>query len=257
MKNYENQKIGLVLSGGGAKGAYQIGLLRALLEAGIRKDQLVMAGTSIGAINALLYALYDVDAIRKFMKGMSELVGKVKEGTGDVFERYCSLFEEFFPDEKLRKNTIPVTVCAYSVEKERPEYFKLQEMSPEDQRLMVRASSSLPAIAPPVLYQDRHYMDGGVVPKGCKNPMPPDKIPLSALKGIHDIDTYIVSFLKPEDRVDHAWIGDGKGYLESRPSVPLEDRKDTGTLDFSKGRLMKSEEMGYRETLRLLQDIQV
>lgn len=253
MKNYKNQKIGLVLSGGGAKGAYQIGMLRALEEAGIRKEQLVMAGTSIGAINALLYALYDVDAIRKFMNGMSELVEKVREGNTDVFEPYCNLFEEFFPDEKLRKNTIPITVCAYSVEKERPEYFKLQEMSPEDQRLMVRASSSLPAIAPAVLYHGEHYMDGGVLPKDCKNPMPPDKIPLFALKGIHDIDLYIVSFLKPEDRVEHAWIGAEKGYLESRPSVPLEDCKDTGTLDFSKSRLMKSEELGYMETLRLLQ----
>lgn len=112
MMNYENQKIGLVLSGGGAKGAYQIGMLRALEEAGIRKEQLVMAGTSIGAINALLYALYDVDAIRKFMNAMSELVKKVRERNTDVFETYCNLFEAFFPDDPLRKNTIPITVCA-------------------------------------------------------------------------------------------------------------------------------------------------
>ena len=45
-------KIGLVLSGGGAKGAYQIGVLRALDEAGIKPA--VIAGTSIGAFNATL-----------------------------------------------------------------------------------------------------------------------------------------------------------------------------------------------------------
>ncbi len=49
MVSFKNKKIGLVLSGGGAKGAYQIGMLRALEEAGLKKEQLVMAGTSIGA----------------------------------------------------------------------------------------------------------------------------------------------------------------------------------------------------------------
>lgn len=44
--------IGFVLAGGGAKGAYQIGALKALEEAGIRPD--IVAGTSIGAFNAAL-----------------------------------------------------------------------------------------------------------------------------------------------------------------------------------------------------------
>ena len=42
--------IGLVLEGGGAKGAYHIGAYRALSELGIQIDGVV--GTSIGAINA-------------------------------------------------------------------------------------------------------------------------------------------------------------------------------------------------------------
>lgn len=50
----ENMKVGLVLSGGGAKGAYQVGVLRALLELGTRID--VVAGASIGALNAAILA---------------------------------------------------------------------------------------------------------------------------------------------------------------------------------------------------------
>ncbi|MBR9977365.1 MAG: patatin-like phospholipase family protein, partial [Bacteroidetes bacterium] len=46
--------LGLVLSGGGARGLAQIGLLRALEEAGIRPDLIV--GTSIGSIIGGLYA---------------------------------------------------------------------------------------------------------------------------------------------------------------------------------------------------------
>lgn len=47
-------KVGLVLSGGGAKGAYQAGVLRALAEAGIKVD--VVAGASIGALNGAMVA---------------------------------------------------------------------------------------------------------------------------------------------------------------------------------------------------------
>ena len=44
----------LVLQGGGALGAYQVGVYQALLEAGIVPDWVI--GTSIGAINAALIA---------------------------------------------------------------------------------------------------------------------------------------------------------------------------------------------------------
>ena len=54
--------IGLVLSGGGARGLAQIGVLRALEEAGIRPD--LITGTSMGSINGGLYAAgYLVDEL--------------------------------------------------------------------------------------------------------------------------------------------------------------------------------------------------
>ena len=45
----DSPKVGLVLSGGGAKGAYQVGVLRALQELGTRVD--MVSGASIGALN--------------------------------------------------------------------------------------------------------------------------------------------------------------------------------------------------------------
>ncbi|MCP2039893.1 NTE family protein [Neisseria sp. HSC-16F19] len=50
----DTNKIGLVLSGGGAKGAYQAGVIRALAEAGIGVD--TVAGASIGALNGAMVA---------------------------------------------------------------------------------------------------------------------------------------------------------------------------------------------------------
>ena len=50
----ERHKIGLVLSGGGAKGLAHIGVLKAIEEAGVKIDYI--GGTSMGAIVGGLYA---------------------------------------------------------------------------------------------------------------------------------------------------------------------------------------------------------
>ena len=60
-------KIGLVLSGGGAKGFAHVGVLKVLEEAGIPID--CVAGTSIGSIVGGFYAMgYDADTLEKIVK---------------------------------------------------------------------------------------------------------------------------------------------------------------------------------------------
>jgi NTE family protein len=49
-------KIGLVFSGGGGKGAYEIGVWKAFKEYGIDKYVCAVSGTSVGALNAALFA---------------------------------------------------------------------------------------------------------------------------------------------------------------------------------------------------------
>jgi NTE family protein len=51
--------LAFVLGGGGARGALQVGALRALYEAGYRPD--MMVGTSAGAVNATYLALRGFD----------------------------------------------------------------------------------------------------------------------------------------------------------------------------------------------------
>src|SRR5512142_311124 len=58
--------LAFVLGGGGARGALQVGALRALLEASFRPDLLV--GTSIGAVNAAGLALWGIN-----MRGIESL----------------------------------------------------------------------------------------------------------------------------------------------------------------------------------------
>ena len=62
-------KLGIALSGGGGKGAYQVGVLRVLRAAGVQPD--IIAGTSVGAINATLLCLDDVEAAADFWSNVS------------------------------------------------------------------------------------------------------------------------------------------------------------------------------------------
>lgn len=54
IKNDNNVKVGLVLSGGGAKGLAHIGALKVIDSLGVKVDY--VAGTSMGAIIGALYA---------------------------------------------------------------------------------------------------------------------------------------------------------------------------------------------------------
>src|SRR5437773_8909519 len=75
----------LVLQGGGALGAYQVGVYEALHEAGIEPDWVI--GTSIGAINAALIAgnapEHRLERLRAFW--------------GSVEQRAGALLPELFP----------------------------------------------------------------------------------------------------------------------------------------------------------------
>ena len=65
-------KVGLVLSGGGARGFAHLGVIQALNEAGIVPD--VISGTSAGALAGVLYADgYKPKEILKFMSNGSRM----------------------------------------------------------------------------------------------------------------------------------------------------------------------------------------
>ena len=61
----DQPKIGLVLSGGGAKGLAHIGILKSMEEAGITPDYIT--GTSMGSIIGGLYSIgYSADELKEF-----------------------------------------------------------------------------------------------------------------------------------------------------------------------------------------------
>lgn len=52
-----SDSVGLVLTGGGAKGAFQAGVWKAMCEVGIADRVRVISGTSVGAINGVAFSL--------------------------------------------------------------------------------------------------------------------------------------------------------------------------------------------------------
>ncbi len=93
----DKPKIGLVLSGGGAKGLAHIGILKSLEEAGITPDYIT--GTSMGSIMGGLYAIgYSADEIKRIAleadwdqllsnkSSLNEVVFEEK----DYYDRYIS-----------------------------------------------------------------------------------------------------------------------------------------------------------------------
>ena len=84
-----SQKIGLVLSGGGAKGAVHVGVIKALEENGIPIDYI--AGTSIGAVVGSLYAMgYTPDEMLELFNSDDFYYWQ----TGKVEEKYRFYFRE-------------------------------------------------------------------------------------------------------------------------------------------------------------------
>ena len=247
------RRAGIVLSGGGAKGAYQIGMFRALEEMGLDQAQLELSGTSIGALNALLYAACGIGAMRELMAEMRRFLcpdpqhrGRKPEISADEVAR---TMRELYPDSLLEKNTVPVTVCAYCRETEQPEYFRLNGLPAGEQRLLVLASACIPGIADPIPYRGRHYTDGGILPLGASKTAVAHKIPLGVFRKSL-ADPVLVSYLTMEDQVDPRLIG-SRRLIELRPEAPLEKAPHAGTLDFSVENVRNLEERGYAETRRL------
>jgi NTE family protein len=152
-------KVGLALSGGGARGVAHIGVLQALEEFGIKFDYL--AGTSAGSIIGAMYA-YGYSPVRileiiqqitifKSVRPAWTWAGLLRmDGMKDLLMKYL-------PENDFAKLKIPLTIAATEIRKGEIHYFSEGELV---QAIM--ASCSIPAVFSPMPYRDGLYVDGGV-----------------------------------------------------------------------------------------------
>ncbi len=153
-------RTGLVLSGGGARGFAHIGVMKALNEWGIFPD--VMAGTSAGALVAVLYADgYKPDEIFSLMNSSSMLhfvrPTVPREGLLQIsgIER---ILRENLRAQRFEELKIPLFVTATDLNNGRAEYFSEGPLLST-----VIASASIPVLFKPVIINNTYYVDGGVL----------------------------------------------------------------------------------------------
>lgn len=67
----KNKKLGLVLAGGGGKGAYQIGVWKALRDADLDQYITSVSGSSVGGLNAALFIQNDLEKAERIWRSIS------------------------------------------------------------------------------------------------------------------------------------------------------------------------------------------
>jgi NTE family protein len=160
-----------VLGGGGLLGAHEVGMLRALADAGIRPDLVV--GTSIGAMNGVIVAADPAEGAARLSKmwqgdelrlAFSEklwgrAVRLVRSGTHlHSMEPLGRLLASVLPGPSFSDLSLPFHCVAASIENASACWFSSGPVVPA-----VMASCAVPGLLPPVEIDGVHYFDGGLV----------------------------------------------------------------------------------------------
>jgi NTE family protein len=152
--------IGLVLSGGGARGIAHIGVLKALEEIGIIPD--VISGTSAGAMMGAFYAAgYPINDIIKIIDENKVFHVSDLAWNSDGFLKTNSLegiFNKYLGAYTFESLKIPLYVAITNITTCEPAYYSAGNLPK-----LVVASSAIPVIFEPVEYEGQLFLDGGVM----------------------------------------------------------------------------------------------
>lgn len=153
-------RIGLTLSGGGARGIAHLGVIKALEELGLKFS--ILSGTSAGSIVGSLYSYgYKPEEILSIIQKVS-VFKSVKpawtwmgllslNGLKDVLLKYM-------PENNFSALKLPLTIAATDIKKGEIVYFTEGELIP-----CILASCCVPAVFAPVNFQGKVMVDGGVL----------------------------------------------------------------------------------------------
>jgi NTE family protein len=165
------RSVGLVLSGGGARGLAHVGVAQALREHGIAVD--VIGGTSIGAIIGAGLALeWDLDAMTERCIGgllrrplFSDLgISRAALFPGRKVKR---LFSEWFGGVAIEETPIRYFCVSTDLSRRRLGVHTAGKLAN-----WVQASAAIPGVYPPVVDEGAVHVDGGVL----------DNLPVDAMQ---------------------------------------------------------------------------
>lgn len=162
-------KIGLALSGGGAKGIAHIGVLKVLEEAHIPVHML--AGTSMGGVVAAVYAagrsVAEIERVARSLR-LLDIVQRDRTGLGLLGQdKVASRLREALGGD-LTFDQLKLPLALVAVDLETGEEVVIRDGSVVE---AVLATTALPLVFPPLHWHDRWLIDGGVL-----NPVPFDVV---------------------------------------------------------------------------------
>lgn len=255
-----DREYGLVLEGGGAKGAYQIGAWKALREAGVKIKGI--SGTSVGALNGALICMGDLEMAEEIwenitystimdvddnlMRQFFQLKLKVKDflelglkhirdGGIDVTP-LKKLIEEAVDPEAIMTSPVDLYVQTFHVDSLQELHVDMKEIGPENIGDMLLASAYMFPVFKTEKLLGSRFIDGGFA----------DNVPIDALldQGYEDIiiiRIYGVGFTKPVKVPDNVNL------------FTVEPRVDLGSImDFDAEKSRRNMVIGYFDTMRML-----
>ena len=168
------KKVGLALSGGGARGIAHLGVLKAFEENEIKIS--AISGTSAGAIAGVLFANgYAPEEILEIIikTNFFRLIRPAISKTGILkMSSAEGLFKKYLPHDSFDKLQIPFFAAATHLRKGETVIFKDGPLI-----LSVMASSCIPVIFDPVKINGEYFVDGGVL----------NNMPAEPLQSVADI----------------------------------------------------------------------
>jgi NTE family protein len=247
-----------VFSGGGNLGSIQVGMLRALLGAGIVPDLLV--GCSVGALNAAFIAagptLERLDSLERLWRGLRSrdiFVGTRRSQLAHLLRRHDHVYDSSglaaIVTEHIRVDDLsqlPVHVEVVTTDLVEGEARWWSSGSPVD---VLCASAALPGIFPPVRLDGHPHVDGGVL-----TPIPVQRAidlgattvwvldvgaerPVRITDNMHALDVFMASFATTRRKMALAPIPVPDGVVVHQ--LPFPEIGNLGRTDFStSGRLL-------------------
>lgn len=262
----KNKEYGLVLEGGGAKGAYQIGVWKALREYNIPIKGIV--GTSVGALNGALICMDSfedainlwenisysqvmnikddlIESVKRFDINKDNLIEILRDARKIIFDGGLDisplkiLVSDLLDEDKLRNSKKEFGLVTVSIS----EFKSLEIFSdeiPKGQLIdFLIASAYFPLFKREKL-NGKKYIDGGI-----RNNLP---INMLINKGYKDIISVRVFGIGFEKRIK---IDDSINVIEISPTEEL-----PRTLEFSKEKSHYNIQLGYFDAIRMIDKLE-
>ena len=170
-------RIGLVFSGGFAKGAYEIGFCKAIMEY-IKMDNIkAVSGASIGAINAYGFINNKFEYLCKVWKSLEFRSAKeffVKSDKRKVIYDYITDMQL----NEIKKSEAACYINYIKVPNITLCYKNVNNESSEIQNDFLKASISVPGLYNPILVKEDYYVDGAFLDNTPISPLANENLDL-------------------------------------------------------------------------------